>query len=136
MKTKVFNVIVNLMLFWVVIDLFDGIEINEGVLGYIVCGGIFGIVMLGVIPLIRFFTLPVKFISLLLISIMLSIIVFFFLNFGVPFIDFKDGAMAGFTNRYFDLPKLELSMMGNVFTGGALGGILYTCLKSLQKTES
>jgi uncharacterized membrane protein YvlD (DUF360 family) len=132
MKEKIYTVVINLMLFWIVTDLFEGIKVQEGVLGYIVCGGIFGLCMLAVVPLVRFFTLPVKFITLFLISMMISVIVFFVLYVGIPFIDFLDGALVGFSNRYFDLPELELSTMGNVFVGGAVAGILSSVLQWLS----
>lgn len=135
MYKKIYDTLLNLMLFWIVSDLFSGIEVNEGVVGYVICGGIFGLVMLGVAPLIRFFTLPVKFITLFLISIMLSIIVFFILNFGVPFIDFKDGTLVGFSSRYFQLPELKLNMIGNVLVGGFVTGMLSAGVKCLEKTS-
>lgn len=133
MKEKVFTVVLNIMLFWVVSDLFSGIDVLEGVVGYLVCGGIFGIGMLAVIPLIRFFTLPVKFITVLLIAMMLSVMIFFLLNLGVSFVDFKDGVIEGFTNRYFSLGEVPLGMMGNVMVGGLVCGILSAILEWLQE---
>jgi len=132
MKEKVFDVILNLLLFWAISDLFSGIEIQEGVIGYLICGGIFGIAMLMVIPLIRFFTLPVKFITILLIAMMLSVIIFFFLNFTVPFVDFTDGEIVGFSNRYFTIGNVPLGMMGNVLVGGLIAGVLSAVLQWLE----
>ncbi len=133
MYRKIYDVLLNLMLFWIVTDLFSGIDINEGIAGYIICGGIFGIVMVAVIPLIKFFTLPIKFITLFLISIMLSIIVFFVLNFSVPFIDFKDGEIIGISNKYFQFPEVSLNMIGNVLIGGVSAGVLSAGLRWLEK---
>jgi len=132
MQEKVFNVVLNLMLFWVVSDLFSGIEIQEGIVGYLICGGIFGIAMIMVVPLIKFFTLPVKFVTIFLISMMLSVMVFFFLNFAIPFVDFTDGDLVGFTNRYFSLQAISFGMMGNVLVGGLVAGILSSVLKWLE----
>jgi uncharacterized membrane protein YvlD (DUF360 family) len=132
MQKRIYDVLVSVLLFWVLTELFAGIEVNEGALGFLVCGGIFGIVMLAVEPLIRFFTLPVKFITLFFTSVMLSVIVFFFLNFGVPFIDFKDGAIEGLSNRYFEFPEVSLNMIGNVLVGGLLAGVLSATLKWLE----
>jgi uncharacterized membrane protein YvlD (DUF360 family) len=131
MQEKAFKVILNLMLFWILTDLFSGIEIQEGVVGYLICGGIFGLVMLLVVPLIKFFTLPVKFITLVLISMMLGVIVFFVLNFSVPFIDFSDGEIVGFSNRYFSMEPIALGMMGNVLVGGLIAGVLSALLEWL-----
>lgn len=136
MKEKIFDVVLSLMLFWVVSDFFSGIEVQEGVVGYFICGGIFGIAMLAVIPFIRFFTLPIKFITILLISMMLSVMVFFFLNFAVPFIDFTDGEIVGLTNRYFNVEGIPLGMMGNVLVGGLVAGVLYSILKWLEEETS
>ena len=133
MKTNIFWVIINMLLFWAVTDLFEGIAIQEGIVGYVICGGIFGIAMITVIPLIRFFTLPVKFISLFLISVMLSIIMFFLLNIAIPFIDFTDGAIVGLVNRYFGFPEIHLGMMGNVFVGGFVCGALSSVLSWLEE---
>lgn len=132
MKEKIYKIAVNILVFWVVIDFFSGITVKEGLLGYLVCGGIFGLAMLIVAPLIRFFTLPVKFITLFLIGIMVSIMIFFIMSVGVFFIDFSDGTIVGLDNRYFEFPKLELSMMGNVFVGGSIGGILSALMESLS----
>lgn len=133
MKTKVYTVIMNILLFWAVTDVFSGIVVKEGVLGYLICGGIFGIGMLLVEPLIRFFTLPVKFITLIMISLMVSVMVYFLLNLGVPFIDFKDGALVGLTNRYFSIEKLGLDMMGNVLVGGLINGLLSASLTAFLR---
>ncbi|MBN2016313.1 phage holin family protein [Candidatus Dojkabacteria bacterium] len=135
MKKKVLTIIINLLLFWVVSDMFSGIEINEGVLGFVICGGIFGLVMLAVEPLIKFFTLPVKFITLFFVSIMLSIMIFFILNIGIPFIDFKDGELVGLSNRYFTVPTVNLNMIGNVLVGGLTAGILSSALMWLEKNS-
>jgi len=132
MVRRIYNVLIQLLLFWAITDLFSGIVIREGFMGYVICGGIFGLVMLIVVPMIKFFTLPVKFISIFLISIMLSVIVFFFLNFAVPFIDFTDGEIVGLSNRYFELPTFFLGMIGNVSVGGVVAGILSACLKWLE----
>lgn len=133
MKTRLFEVVTSFMLFWIVSDLFSGIQVQDGIVGFLVCGGIFGIAMLVVIPLIRFFTLPVKFITLLLISIMMSVMVFFFLNIAIPSIDFTDGELVGLSTSYFEIPDISLNMMGNVFIGGFLTGVLYTILKWLYR---
>lgn len=131
MQEKVFNVILNLMLFWIVSDLFSGIEIQEGIVGYIISGGIYGIAMLLAVPLIKFFTLPVKFVTLLFVSMMLSVIVFFVLNFSVPFIDFTDGEILGLSSRYLGMETMSLGMMGNVLVGGLVAGVLSAGLKCL-----
>jgi uncharacterized membrane protein YvlD (DUF360 family) len=133
MKNRVFFVIVNLLIFWVVTDLFSGIVIKEGFVGYLVCGGLYGIVMVNVVPLIKFFTFPIKFISILLISLMLSIIVFFILNFGIPFIDFTDGEIIGFSSRYISIADIELSMIGNVIVGGLVSGLFSALMRLLEK---
>lgn len=136
MKEKSFDAILNIMLFWIVSDLFSGIEVQEGLVGYLICGGIFGVIMLVVVPMIKFFTLPVKFITLLLFSMMLSVMIFFFLNFAVPFIDFTDGELVGFSNRYFSLEGISLGMMGNVLIGGLISGVLSSGLKWLEEKPS
>ncbi|MDD3646969.1 MAG: hypothetical protein PHS44_00515 [Candidatus Dojkabacteria bacterium] len=133
MKNRVFFVIVNLLIFWLVTDLFSGIVIKEGFVGYLVCGGLYGIVMVNVVPLIKFFTFPIKFISILLISLMLSIIVFFILNFGIPFIDFTDGEIIGFSSRYISIADIELSMIGNVIVGGLVSGLFSALMRLLEK---
>ena len=127
--------VLHLLVFWVVTDLFSGISLNEGVVGYLVCGGIYGLVMAYAIPLIKFFTLPIKFISILLVTVMLSIVVFFLLNLGIPFIDFTDGTIVGFSNRFIDLPQVELSMMGNVLVGGLTAGVISSLIRLLEKGE-
>lgn len=132
MKRKIFGVVINFMLFWIISDIFSGIEIKEGITGYIICGGLFGIIMLIVVPLIRFFTLPVKFITILLISLMLSVIIFFLMNVGVPYIDFKDGGINGFSNIYFEFPEVELNMVGNVLVGGVVSAVFSSFLKWLE----
>jgi len=133
MKGKIYDVIVSILLFWVISDLFSGIQVQDGLVGYIICGGIFGLTMLVVIPLIKFFTLPIKFITIFLIAIMLSVIVFFFLNFAIPAIDFTDGKLVGLSTSYLTIPSVNLSMIGNVFIGGALSGMLYATLKWLSR---
>jgi len=132
MKRKIFSIVLNFMLFWIITDIFTGIDINEGILGYIVCGGLFGIIMLVVVPIIRFFTLPVKFITILLISLMLSVIIFFFMNVGVPYIDFKDGGLTGLSNTYFEFPQVELNMIGNVLVGSVVSAVFSSLLKWLE----
>jgi uncharacterized membrane protein YvlD (DUF360 family) len=132
MKRKIFDTLWSILLFWVITDMLSGIVVQDGIVGYLICGGVFGIIMLSIIPLIRFFTLPIKFITIFLISVMLSIIIFFFLNFGVPFIDFTEGTFVGFANSYFTLPDIHLSMIGNVLTGGVISGLLYSLLKWLE----
>lgn len=134
MGRKVFKIVLNFLLFWVITDMFSGIEVLEGLLGYVVCGGLFGIAMMAVIPLIRFFTLPVKFISVFLIAVMLSVVVFFILNFGIPYIDFQDGSIIGLENRYFQLPEIHLSMIGNILLGGVFSGLLSALLTTLEET--
>lgn len=133
MKRRIFFVILNLLIFWVVTDLFSGIIVKEGLVGYLICGGIYGVVMVNVVPLIKFFTFPIKLVSILLISLMLSIIVFFVLNFGVPFIDFTDGQIVGVANKYFSFPEFQMSMIGNVFVGGFITGLISALLKFLEK---
>ncbi|MBU0976401.1 MAG: hypothetical protein ABIE03_00530 [Patescibacteria group bacterium] len=133
MKNRVFFVLLNLLIFWVITDLFSGIIIKEGIVGYLVCGGLYGIVMVNVVPLIKFFTFPIKFVSVLLISLMLSIIVFFVLNFGIPFIDFTDGELVGFSSRYLSLEDVHFSMIGNVLVGGLATGLFSALMKLLEK---
>ncbi len=123
-RERIFNIIINFLLFWVVTDIFSGITIKEGLVGYIICGGMFGVAMLTVVPLIKFFTLPLKLVSVLILSAMISIMVFFLLNFGVPYIDFADGTLVGISNSSFEIPNVKLSMMTNVFFGGAVSGLL------------
>ena len=135
MKKKIYLLIIYILVFWVVTSFFSGIVVNEGLLGYLVCGGIYGLVMIYAVPLIKFFTLPVKFISVLMVSIMLSIIVFFVLNFAIPYIDFTDGMVVGLSNRFFEFPEVELNMIGNVLIGGIVAGLLSTFIRILEKGE-
>jgi hypothetical protein len=110
-----------------------GIEIKDGIIGYLICGVLFGSGMLVVVPLIRFFTLPVKFITLFMISVMLAIIIFFLFNFGLRFVDFKDGGLMGFDNSYISLPEIDFGMTGNVLLGGFLCGTISSGVKALEK---
>jgi uncharacterized membrane protein YvlD (DUF360 family) len=128
MKEKVFNIILHILLFWVISDIFTGIKVKEGIAGYLIAGIIAGIVMIVVVPLIRFFTLPVKLISLILVSILVSLILFLIFNFGLPVVDFTNGTIAGFQNTYFTLPEIKFGMIENVIVGGTFFGILSALL--------
>lgn len=132
MKERLYETILDLMVFWIVTGLFSGIIVNEGVLGYIICGGIFGIALTFIIPLIKFFTLPVKAVTVISVSVMISVIVFFVYNFALPFIDFSDGALEGLSNMYFEFPELTLSMIGNVLVGGFSTGIISALIRLLR----
>lgn len=130
MKEKIFGTILNLLIFWVVV--FEGIQIQEGVVGYVVCGGIYGIIQAFVEPLIAFFTLPVKAFTVIVVAVMLGIITFFVYNFALPFIDFSDGAIVGLSSRYYTFPVVELGMMGNVLVGGMIVGLVSALLRLLH----
>ncbi len=135
MKKNFYYLFLNILIFWVTSDIFTGINVNDGIVGYIICGGIFGLSMIFVVPLIKFFTLPVKFITSFTTSVALSIFSFLFMNFGVPFIDFRDGIISGFQNRYFELPIVELNMFGNIFVGGTVAGVLSALLRLFEKVS-
>jgi uncharacterized membrane protein YvlD (DUF360 family) len=136
MKTKIFWVTINLFLFWVVSDLLSGIVVLEGVVGHIVCGILFGVAMLIVIPVIKFFTLPIKFITLFLISILVSIIFFFILQVTAdPFITFMDGELMGFSNNFFELPYLAIGTTWNVVIGGILCGFFSSLVSWLDTLD-
>lgn len=132
MKEKIFNIILHILLFWVISDIFTGIEVKEGIAGYLISGIIAGIVMIVVVPLIRFFTLPVKLISLILVSILVALILFLIFNFGLPIVDFTEGTIAGFQNTYFSFPVIKLGMIENVIVGGAVFGIFSALLTWLK----
>ncbi|NWG75021.1 MAG: hypothetical protein HXY24_10505 [Rubrivivax sp.] len=132
MKRRIYDTVLGLMAFWIVTDLFTGIEIREGLAGRLIVGGIYGVTMSVVVPLIRFFTLPVKIISLFLVAVMLSVIIFFIYNFAVPFINFGDGQIDGLENSFFQIPAINLNMIGNVIIAGVITGVFVTFLKLLQ----
>jgi len=134
-KHRIFDIVIGLMVFWIVTGFFSGIVINEGIIGIIFCGILYGGVMSVVVPLVKFFTLPVKFISIFLISIMLSVIIFFVYNLAVPFIDFLDGGVIGLSNSYFQLNAIRLSVMGNVLIGGLVTGFFQSLLKWLSHND-
>ena len=136
MKTKIYIVIINIMLFWIVSDILTGITIKEGILGYVICGGFLGIAMLTVIPLIKFFTLPIKFITIIIISLMVSIIAFFAMNFTLPFVSFTDGTITFLANRYFTVNGIELGMTSNIVIGSLVAGFLSATLETLRKQTS
>lgn len=133
-KSKIFEILINILLFWVVTDLFTGITINDGILGYVVSGGIFGILMAIVVPLIKFLTIPMKLVITVIASITLSLGVFFVMYIGIPYIGFADGSIAGLSNRYFEVSVINLSMMGGLVTCSIICGLLSALIKFLKKS--
>lgn len=128
MKQNIFIVVVNGLLFWVVTDLFEGIDVTGGLVSYLFLGAVFGLAMLLVRPLIKFFTLPHKQLYIVLGSVMLGIIVFLIMNFGIPGIDFKEGDFSGINSSYVQINQIKLSMVGNIILGGAIAGVLSSLL--------
>lgn len=133
MKKNIHDIIIHIFIFWIVTNIFTGITVKQEIIGYILTGGIYGIIMLSVVPLIKFFTFPFKFISILLISVLVSLIIFFMLNFFFPYVDFKDGTIWGFSKGIINLSSIKLTMMSNVFWGGFVSGILSALIVWLNK---
>lgn len=133
MKEKVFLVLINGMVFWIVSDLFSGIEVEGGLFVYVLLGAIFGTAMLLVRPLINFFTLPMRHLLIVLGSVMLGIVVFLIMNFAIPGINFQEGTFGGFANEYVKISEIKLDMVGNIIAGGVLSGLLSSLLDWLYE---
>lgn len=132
MRYKIFDGILGLMIFWIVATVFEGMIVKDGIAGYLIAGGLYGAIMVTVVPLINFFTLPIKFISIFLISIMLSVIIMSIFNWALPVLDFGPGEVVGLQNSYFEFPKYDLNKMGNIIVPGLVTGFFSTVLKWLS----
>ncbi len=84
MLKKAYIVIVNALLFFFLVSVVNGVQINSGnVWTKSLIGALFGILMLLVPNLLQFFKISVNMWSRLLLSIVMSFIFFFFLYSGI-----------------------------------------------------
>ncbi|MBL8015094.1 MAG: hypothetical protein JNK26_02820 [Candidatus Doudnabacteria bacterium] len=81
MNTRIYEVIINLLLFYFVTSVINGVTIREGnLLSTIIVGIVFGVLMAAVPQMLGFFKINVNTWASLLLSIMLSFIFLFILS--------------------------------------------------------
>lgn len=81
MNTRLYEVIINLLLFYFVTSVINGVTIREGnLLSTIIVGIVFGVLMAAVPQMLGFFKINVNTWASLLLSIMLSFIFLFILS--------------------------------------------------------
>lgn len=124
MKKKIFTVIVHLMVFWIVTDLFDGIEVTGGIFAYITLGLIWGLATLIIKRVIRFFTIDVNFWTIAILSVLFGIIIFTGFNFIAYGISFSESTFSGYSNELLTIKAMDLDMVGNIVAGGVVMGLL------------
>ncbi len=84
MPIKIYEVIINLLIFYFLESVVNGVTIREGnLIASIILGLIFGLLMASVLRMLQFFKISVNVWSSLLLSIIVSFVFFFILYTGV-----------------------------------------------------
>lgn len=134
MKKNIHLLLRNLFIFITVATIVSGINVRNGAFGYIVTGAIFGLAMMFVPSIIKFFKLPVNFAAQILIGTLVSIIVFFSYRYLVlGFIDFTGTVIGGNIGGLIELPRVELDKLGTVLYGALLATLLSAIMQETGK---
>ena len=84
MLRKVYVVIVNALLFFYIIAVVNGVRIRDGSLAAVILAALlFGVLMVSIVFILKFFKIIVNVSSKLLVSVVLSFIFFFLLYNGI-----------------------------------------------------
>ena len=134
MRKRIHTVILNLLIFVSVSATLSGIRVRQGIIGYILLGSIFGIAMMFVPILLKFFRLPLNFAARLLVGSLVSILVFVSYRYLIlGFVDFAPEVIGGSVTSWLSLPRLELDKLGIVIYGAIMSALISVIMVELSK---
>lgn len=132
MKLKILTICIHAMAFWIMVDILDGIQTSR-MLVQIGLGVVWGVIVLGISRVVRFFTLPEGPITLFIASVGLALVTLTIYNFSPFSIYFNETYFPGFSNGVISIGEFTLSTVGNIVGGGIILGIISGSLLTLEE---
>ncbi len=128
---KVFTVVINALLFFFIVGVVSGVTIYNGTLiSVIIAALIFGLLMLAVIFILKFFKINVNFWSKLLLSVVLAFVFFFMIYNGILGIGSISSSVVDFG---LGITVLRLDALGTLIFVSLVSGAASAGLDWLSK---
>jgi hypothetical protein len=120
------------MAFWIMVDIFNGITTSR-MLVQAGLGVVWGVIVLGISRVVRFFTLPENPITMFVVSTGLALVILTFYNFSPFAIYFSETFFPGYSNGVITIGEFTLSTVGNIVGGGIILGLMSGSLLTLEE---
>ena len=126
------NLIVNFMIFWVLVTTMPGVSSPNGSFGYVLVGLIYGLFIVVLPEILRFFRFPKNVWGKLLIGSGITFVVLLLISSILPDVmTFTSGFVGGFDFIWFTTPRL-LDLQSKIAVIGFVSVLLNICSIILQ----
>lgn len=137
MDKKLFVLIVNLMMFWVFIDVMPGIEAAKNNTNLFISGVFYGLIIVFLSDILKFFKFPENFWAKLIIGGLLTIILLFALK-SIGMLKIQSAVLGSADFLIFSIPRIArlTSDFAVVMVSTLLLSLCSIILAKLSKIES